>query len=230
MGTDSVRESDVAGAVGASADEFEVAPHRPAGVETYSRKNAVKQMLADARKISDVTHHIYDEGDRPMLRSGNDLMIPTDRRNKRSGFDRRLAYKGPYFGYFIQNRKIYKGGTHVVQLSDVPEEVTDTKQTEGYPKQTVELRKMIAFALSVSDQEALQADPLRCKVCIEFRGDSDMDLMVHFREDHPAELDELVAGVKKMRAERLAEEEAEANRPPAPAPQKPKRQTFRAAQ
>lgn len=198
--------------------EFEIPPHFNPD-ESADGSRAVRAMLKDHKKLLD-EHANLAWDDRMEVRAPNGHVIPTDKRVKKSGFDGRLAYMGPYLGYWVQNRKVFQGRQRIVTLAEVPEILKDKK---GEP---VQVRALVKLALEIMDQQILASDSLRCKVCIDFRGEDQIDLMAHFRSKHPKELDELVVGIEKLRAEA---EEDEAPKPPPPPAGKPKRQSFRAA-
>lgn len=227
-------QKDLSAEVGGNPEDFEVAPHKPEGMEAFGAR-AVSEMLAKERQKSRKSVLMWDEARRAELRSGNDLAIPTDKRD-RSGFDRRLPFKGIIINgaivYAVQNRKIYKGGKRQISLKDVPEkiEIPEKRYPKGevLPAGTIKAREEIKGMLVVGDQEILDNDPMRCKVCIEFQARSDLDLMAHYRKKHPKELDELVEGLEKIRAEE--EEAKERPLPEQMAPPPPQRkQTFRHA-
>jgi hypothetical protein len=235
MGVNSIPESQVAGAVGANPEDFEVPPHRPAGMRAFERRNAVTEMLDQERKKSAKVVHMWDESRRAELRSGNDLVIPQDKR-ERSGFDGRLPYKGVMIGgavvYAVQNRKIFKGKKHQISLSQVPEkiEIPEKRYPKGevLPAGTVYARAEVALMLATGDEEILEQEPLRCKVCIDFLGRSDLDLLSHMMKKHPKESAEIADGMEKIRAEEDAAKERDLP-PEAPQPPKPRRQSFRGA-
>jgi hypothetical protein len=209
------------------SDAFEVAPHAPAGIESFGKKNAVTAMLAAERAKQAQTHYGWAESERKNLRTGNNLPIPEDKRDKTSGFDRRLPYRGPYLGYYVQNMKIFKGMTQQVKLKDVPETLMTPRRKMGhevYEPEEVHVRAMVAFALDSNQEEILIADPLRCKICIEHKAPSEISLMAHFRKAHPTELDQLVDGMTRMEAEL----DEQAKEPVAAAPPRNPKQTFRA--
>jgi hypothetical protein len=201
------------------SEQFDVAPHFTPD-ESADGSRAVREMLKGYKAIVDQQHLAWGDEDRDSLRSPHGFRIAKDKRVKLSGFDGRLPYKGPYLNYWIQNRKIFRGRIKVVTLAEVPETAKDRAG------EVVELRKLISFALQVSDQEILAADPLRCKVCVDFRARTEIELMAHWRRKHPQELEQLVAGIEAIQANE-AEDEDEPP-PPKPAPGK-KRQVFRAS-
>lgn len=182
---------------------------------TRVRRSAVQEMLGEQRELLDKQPKVWK--DRNAVRTPVGKPVMKDKLN-RSGFDARLAWIGGtgFCGYFIQNRKIWKGKTQVVKLADVPEVGFDRKGEK------IELRKLIAKALAVFDQDLLASDKLRCKVCIEFRGSTVMELMAHFSKMHPTELAQLTEGMERMRQE---EEEAQEEIPAAPPPRP--RQTYK---
>jgi hypothetical protein len=179
------------------------------------RRNAVKEMLTEQRELLDKQPKMW--ADRNKVRTPVGKVVMRDKLN-RSGFDDRLAWIGGtgFGGYYIQNRKIWKGKTKQVQLADVPEIGFDRKGEK------LELRKMIAQALAVLDADILASDRLRCKVCVEFRGKTDMELMAHFSKKHPEELSQLAEGFEKMEQEDAEEQDQE---PPPPPARRPK-QTY----
>jgi len=176
-------------------------------------------MLRDHKKLIDQQHLVWE--DRDALRSPHGFRIAKDKRVKQSGFDARLPYKGPYLNYWIQNRKIFRGKIRIVTLAEVPEVAKDKAG------EVVKLRELVQFAMQMSDQEILAADPMRCKVCIDFKARSEIELMAHWKRQHPKELDELVAGIEAIQAAEQDEDEAPVRQAPAAPPKK--RQVFRAS-
>lgn len=175
---------------------------------TRVRRNAVRDMLGEQRELLDKQPKMWAK--RNSVRTPVGKIVMRDKLN-RSGFDDRLAFMGPFLGYWIQNRKIWKGKNQVVRLGDIPEVAFDKKGEK------VELRKLVAKALAVFDADILASDRLRCKVCVEFRAQNDIELMAHFSKRHPEELAQLTEGIEKMRAEEEAqEEELPAAPPPRP--------------
>lgn len=175
---------------------------------TRVRRNAVKEMLTEQRELLDKQPKVWT--DRNKVRTPVGKPVMKDKLN-RSGFDDRLASMGPFLGYYIQNRQVWKGKTQRVKLADVPEIGFDRKG------ERVELRKLISKAMDVFDADILASDRLRCKVCIDFRAGSDMELMAHFSRKHPQELEQFADGLEKMRADSEgAEEEIPAAAAPRP--------------
>jgi hypothetical protein len=232
---------DLSGQIETGQAEFEVPPHQPEGVgQLASVGSAVREMLSEERKKSETLNMVWNEKDRLALRAGSGKPIPRDKRDKDSGFDKRLPSMGPYggkSGYWVQNRRIFLGRKKLVELAEVPEKMSFPEKR--FPKGTVleagteDVRKEVRKALEGMDEKACAADKLICRVCIEkhdwrifFRGRSDIDLLAHMLELHPKESKDLAEGMKKIR-----EEEAEAElAPPLPVPAADRpRQNFRAA-
>ena len=206
--------------------EFEIAPHFNPD-ESASPERAVRAILAEHKALLDA-HANLAWTDRMQVKAPNGFIIPTDKRVKKSGFDGRLAYMGPYAKvYYVQNRKIFLGKQKQIALSEVPQDAKiRERNTEGqWVEVLIHPRELVGLALAIMDQQLLASDPFRCKVCIDFRAESQIALMAHFRLKHPKELDDLVDGIEKLRLE--AEEELLP--PPPPPTSKPKKQSFRAA-
>ena len=180
--------------------------------ETRVRRSAVRQMLTEQRELLDQQVKTWDNRDKVRTPVGRPVMKD---KLRKSGFDSRLAYMGPFLGYWIQNRQIWKGQTQRVKLADVPEIAFDDKGVK------VELRRIVKRAFQVFDQDIVASDRLRCPFCIEFRAVSDMEKMAHVAKRHPEELNEYAEGCEKNRAEVEAEEEEIPQAPP-PKP----RQTY----
>lgn len=214
--------ADILAAEAPPDEHFEIPPHFNPD-ESADGSRAVRAMLAEHKRLLD-KHSNLMWADRSKVKAPNGYVIPTDKRNKRSGFDGRLPYMGPYLDYYVQNRKVFHGKQKVVPLSEVPVDAVDKK---GVP---IKLREMVQFSLELMDEQILAADQLRCKVCVEFRGEDQIALMAHFRRRHPKELDALVAGIEALQAEAQAEAEfAQAAVETPDAARTKKRQVFRAS-
>ena len=224
-------DRDLSVGLGADPKDFEVPPHRPA-MDHVGERNAVREMLAAERKKSAKAIQMWDETRRAELRSGNDLPIPQDKRD-RCGFDRRLSYNAMFSAgtilFAVQNRKIYKGGKKQIALKEVPEKMEFPEKR--YPKGEILPaserfpRAECAFMLAALDQQIVDSDPMICPVCIDFRGRSPIEMTAHWRSAHPADLDELVKGMAKIH-----EEEEAAMQRPLPEEYRPpvaQKQTFR---
>ena len=174
-------------------------------------KDAIAEMLSEEKSRRKRTMLSWDKRSDYRTPDGKEVPLYDRQEGK---FDGRLPYKGPIFGYYVQNQHIYLGKTREVTIEEVPEEKVEigkVERKEPAVKETVHPRARVLFALKVEAEEIRRSNPQLCRVCYRYSAGSQTDYMAHFGKEHPEELKALI--------EQLGEAEPEAPAEP-PRPKK----------
>jgi hypothetical protein len=151
---------------------------------------AARRMFAERVEQDSKTRLSW--GDRAKYRTPLGKPVPVDPRRAVGKLDKRLAYKGPYYGFFVQNGKILLGNGQEVSIAQVPEtkELTEVDERTHLPHTvTVHPRDLVRQGLESWQHEAAVLDNLMCPFCF-VGNDSPADYAIHLAGKHPKELAE----------------------------------------
>lgn len=189
-------------AAAGGADKFEVPPHPVDIGIPQTPKEAVEEMLADAREARKNQMLAWDK--RENYRTPDGRPMPLSDRQVGS-FDQRLPYNGPIFGYYIQNDQVYFGkGGRVVKLEEVPEEMEIRGKVERKEPAIIEKvrpRERVELGLAVARRMRVRQNPNVCRICARYTAVSQADYTAHLAGAHPVELDAFLAGLRAEPAE-----------------------------
>ena len=151
---------------------------------------AARRMFAERVEQNSKTRLSW--GDRAKYRTPLGKPVPVDPRRAVGKLDKRLAYKGPYYGYYVQNGKILLGNGKEVSIAEVPEEkeITEVNERTHLPHTVkVRPRELVQQGLETWQREAAMLDTLMCPFCF-VGNDSPADYAIHLAQKHPKELAE----------------------------------------